>query len=103
MNDFIGGKQCVTHHNACDCREALIAETISRLTDDVTDLRKICEAHKRRYEKAEGENKRLRKYCDDTLPFLDSHDWEKDWGLEVAVEMEEWINEMKHFLNETND
>jgi len=21
MGDFIGDKQCVTHHNACDCRE----------------------------------------------------------------------------------
>jgi len=25
MNDFIGDKECVTHHNACDCREAYFA------------------------------------------------------------------------------
>lgn len=30
------------------------------VSDEIDDLRKICESHKRRYEKAEAENKRLR-------------------------------------------
>jgi len=31
MNDFIGDNQCVTHHNACDCREAYFAKIEAKL------------------------------------------------------------------------
>lgn len=35
MSDFIGDNQCVTHHHACDCREAEFA----KLLDENKQLR----------------------------------------------------------------
>lgn len=29
MSDFIGDKKCVTHHHACDCREAQWRELVA--------------------------------------------------------------------------
>lgn len=35
ISDFIGDRQCITHHNACDCREAMF----KKLRTENTKLR----------------------------------------------------------------
>lgn len=29
MSDFIGDRECITHHHACDCREKMFRNLIS--------------------------------------------------------------------------
>lgn len=36
MSDFVGDRKCVTHHCACDCREALTRELVEAAKDVVT-------------------------------------------------------------------
>jgi hypothetical protein len=33
VNDFIGDRQCVTHHHACDCREQRFRELEARCAE----------------------------------------------------------------------
>ena len=36
-------RECITHHHACDCREAAHAEEIAKLHDDLADVKERAE------------------------------------------------------------
>lgn len=48
MSDDVKARECVTHHNACDCREAHFA----KLEAEIERLRIYEHAHKENYEAA---------------------------------------------------
>jgi len=39
MDDFIGNSKCVTHHNACDCREKQREKQLEQLEDKNKQLK----------------------------------------------------------------
>ena len=55
MSDFIGDKQCVTHHHACDCREEHFKQLQAEL------------------EKVKAENKRLNAFMECVIEDLEVH------------------------------
>ena len=41
MGDFIGDRECITHHYACDCREKMFADRIAELESALADERRL--------------------------------------------------------------
>lgn len=74
MNDFIGDRQCVTHHNACDCREA----KFKKIQSENISLRKcheaelgVCQEHCDVVSTLQAENLRLTTIIDNRAEDLE--------------------------------